>query len=281
MHSAIATEPGSPKSSNCDYAGATPTAVVVIDGLTVPAGLETGCVHGVPWYVRTLTSTLLGQFASDPPYDLRSAVEEAISKTANAHGGTCDLRNPATPSAALGLLVEDRETVRYLVLADVTVVLDGDLGLTDICDRRVEEVAQVEAAAAANATESERSQRVSELVAAQLGVRNVPGGYWIAGSNPEAAWHGVVGESERAQVRRAALLSDGASRFVDTFSLGGWSSALDLMAHSGPAALIQAVRYAELRDLDRRLAPRFKSSDDATAVFVTWTEANGERGQLC
>jgi hypothetical protein len=56
----FATEPGSPAKPNEDFVQATPRVVAVLDGLGVPGGLLTGCVHGTPWYVRGWAVTSCG-----------------------------------------------------------------------------------------------------------------------------------------------------------------------------------------------------------------------------
>ena len=61
MHAEMATAAGSIGRPNEDWVGATPTAAVVLDGLTAPRDLDSGCTHGVPWYVGRLGSALLAR----------------------------------------------------------------------------------------------------------------------------------------------------------------------------------------------------------------------------
>ena len=72
-------------------------------------------------------------------------------------------------------------------------------------------------------------------------------------------------------VRRLAVVTDGAARFVDMFNLGGWESALDAIAQYGPQALIARVRRAENSDPLGAVYRRNKSSDDATVVYAEAT----------
>jgi hypothetical protein len=97
--------------------------------------------------------------------------------------------------------------------------------------------------------------------------RNSPGGYWIAGTDPEAADHAIVGEMPLSDLTRFALLSDGAARAVDLFHLIDWASALDLMGRGGPRELIARVRAVEQCDTGATRWPRNKISDDATAIY--------------
>ena len=56
----LATDPGTPGWPNEDFTAVAPGAAVLLDGATtVPRTADTGCVHGVAWYARTLGTALL------------------------------------------------------------------------------------------------------------------------------------------------------------------------------------------------------------------------------
>jgi hypothetical protein len=59
-------------------------------------------------------------------------------------------------------------------------------------------------------------------------------------------------------VTATALLSNGASRLVDTFALTGWAGLLHLLETDGPGEIIRRVREAEVCD--------GVATDDATIV---------------
>jgi hypothetical protein len=69
------------------------------------------------------------------------------------------------------------------------------------------------------------------------------------------------------RVRRAALLTDGASCVVEEFELFGWRELLAVLTADGPLALIERVRAAELDDYDGHTRPRYKRHDDANAAL--------------
>ena len=96
------------------------------------------------------------------------------------------------------------------------------------------------------------------------GERNRPGGYWVAAADPQAASQAVTGTLPAKSLRRAVLLSDGASRLVDLFDLATWEL-LALLDENGPEELLRQVRDAEAVDPEARQWPRTKRSDDATA----------------
>ncbi|WP_198932550.1 hypothetical protein [Saccharothrix sp. CB00851] len=209
---------------------------------------------------------------ADDALDMRSALAASIDATARIHASTCDLGNPGTPSATVLALRERGEALDWLVLADSTLLLDCTEGLEAISDDRVAQVNQVqhEAAISSDTGTDEHEKNVSKLVEAQRLIRNTPGGYWVAGTNPEAATEALSGSISKTLVKRAALLSDGAARLKE-FDVASWGSIMDTLEISGPTGLISAVRDAEDSDPKGRRWPRYKKSDDATAVYLTFS----------
>ncbi|NBH03199.1 protein phosphatase 2C domain-containing protein [Amycolatopsis sp. SID8362] len=219
---------------------------LVIDGATAEPGAETGCVHSVRWLVARLGSALDRILVQRPGEDLRVVLRAAIESVREAHGGTCDLGNPCGPTATVAILRERDGLADYLVLSDSAVTfeyLDGRV--ESVIDDRIGELLHLS------------WQEVRPL-------RNAPGGFWVAGSDPAAADHALTGTVEISRLRRAALLTDGAYRLVERYGWT-WSQLLDIAELDGPAAVIAETRRAE-----RRTAPgRFdgKHHDDATIAF--------------
>jgi hypothetical protein len=92
------------------------------------------------------------------------------------------------------------------------------------------------------------ARRVDELVAAQRRHRNQPGGYWVAGAKPAAAYEAVAGSLPRSLITRAALLSDGVSCLVERYGAGDWSWLLTVLQDQGPGRLIARARELEGSD---------------------------------
>jgi hypothetical protein len=274
MHAAIATQAGSPDAANEDWAGvAAPGLAVVLDGLSAPdgTGTGTGCRHGTPWYVSQLGPRLLA-LAADPARSLA----DAIRQVASLHPG-CDLTHPGTPSATVVLLRALEERADYLALADATLLLDTADGLKVISDERVNQLAGKERAAANQVPVGSalKLRRRVQLTRALRRARNQPGGYWVAAADPRAASQAVTGTLPATSLRRAVLLSDGASRLVDLFELATWEELVALLDESGPDELLRQVRAAEAVDPEGRQWPRTKRSDDATAVYLVVNRAIG------
>lgn len=276
MQVSFATDPGSASRPNEDFAAATPCVAVVLDGLTAPPELDTGCVHGTPWYVAQLGTRLLQLAATSPTTPLTEVTADAIATTAAAHRSICDLSHPGTPCSTVVLLRESTETVEHLLLFDSVLVLDGPSGVQAITDDRILQVAQSERADTRHHPigTAEHARSVERLVDAERQHRNQPGGYWVAGSDPIAAQYAVTGSLPRDEVNRAALLSDGASCLVDIYAGMTWSDAPDLLHTTGPSTFISRVRELEATDPDGRQWPRYKPSDDATALYCQLTDSS-------
>jgi hypothetical protein len=164
---------------------------------------------------------------------------------------------------------EGDQGLDYLVLFDSVIVLDGPSDLKVVTDRRVDAFAQAEESAIREHPigSPAHQARVDELVAAQRRHRNQPGGYWVAGAKPAAAYEAVAGSLPRSLITRAALLSDGVSCLVERYGAGDWSWLLTVLQDEGPGRLIARARELEGSDPSGARWPRYKASDDATAAI--------------
>ncbi len=262
MEVTASSEPGSDQ-PNEDHIAVGQDMVVVLDGAT--ARTETGCVHGIAWYVQHLADAIVTH-PDLPPAD---ALALAIVQTANQHRA-CDLNHPGTPSAAVAIIQARQGTLRYLVLGDVTFAADTSSGLQVITDNRVRETAMAERAAADALPNGslKKTEALIRMKRAELAARNVPGGFWIATTDPRVVKHAIIGEIPLAEVRRIALLTDGAARAVDPLGICDWPGLMAMLASGGPEELIRQVRAAESKDPDAIRWPRNKIHDDATAAVV-------------
>lgn len=262
----MATSPGHGR-PNEDFVGAVPGAVVLIDGAGIP-GTEAICHHGVAWYSHTLGTTLLGLLSRQPDLDLAPALAEAISRVADLHRETCDLANPSSPQATVAAVRFHADRVEHLVLADAFVVLDppesGPQVVTD--PREVDVRDECASALRGLAPGSPEYERVLPAVITAIRARrNQPGGYWVAKDDPRAATEAVTGSTAVASLTGAAVLSNGASRFVDPYRLGEWRDVVDLLRAKGPDEIVRRVRAAEGSGSD------IYSPDDASVAYARVT----------
>jgi hypothetical protein len=252
MQAAYATRAGDGQ-GNEDYLTAGPDWAVILDGATAPAGVDSGCIHNVRWLVRQLAAAITARMpATAAP--LADLLAEAISDVRQAHGGTCDLDNPDSPSSTVAMCRITGTVLEYLSLAD-SAVLHARPG---------------------RATEVFLDDRTSHLpggrpytYALVRSLRNQPGGFWVASTDPKAAYEAVQGACGLADDSSVLLLTDGVTRLVDFYGQT-WDSLATMAAAQGPDALIATVRQRE----GNQPPPYGKRHDDATAIHITGPTAS-------
>ncbi len=229
MRIALATDPGTPGWPNEDFAAAAPGAAVLLDGCTTtPRGADTGCLHGVAWYARTLGTAFLAAITADPPPPLGDALAGAVAGVRASHQGSCDLANARTPAATVTAVRAGPGGLELLALSDSSIVADYGEGRDP-----------------AVFTDTHRA----------------------ASTDPDAARQARTMSVPLDGLRGIALLSDGAVRLTDVYHLISWPGLVGVLRENGPAELIRRVRAAEASDPDGARWPRPKARDDATALY--------------
>lgn len=246
-----------------DYCAVGPDVAVVVDGVGLPPG---GCVHGVAWYARNLAHATLAA-STDRAVPLANGLATAIAAVAARHPG-CDLTQPDTPSAAVGVLRLGDDRVEALSLADVTIALDLGDEVRTVVDRHAEDRAGLVGAGLAGhriGTQA-HAAAVAGLLAERATACNRPDGFWVAAADPAVAHRATT--VTVPGVRRAAVCSDGASWPADE-GVWTWTEYFDLLAAVGPAGVVAAVRDLEDADPAGVVHPRLKRHDDATIAFLS------------
>ncbi|MDQ0685286.1 hypothetical protein QFZ56_004249 [Streptomyces achromogenes] len=268
MNVALASLPAEPGQQNEDFAAASPAAAVLLDGAGV-AGASTGCTHGIAWFSSTLGGLLLSTITVHPARPLADCLADSIRVVRSLHEDSCDLTYRASPTSTVVAVRAGAGALEYLVLGDSTLLLADQEGKTTaITDQRLDEVGKrLRAPVDELATGSpEHAAALAEYRDSLTGLRNRPGGFWIAGPDPQAAEHALAGTVPLDTLASVTLLSDGATRLVDSFELDTWQETLALLSSSGPTELIRRVRKVEADDPDGRRWPRGKARDDATVL---------------
>ncbi|MCK9930755.1 protein phosphatase 2C domain-containing protein [Frankia sp. Mgl5] len=251
MRAAFATE-HTPGRVNEDAVAVGDGWAFILDGATARAGVVSGCVHDVRWLASTLAGELAQRLLSSQQTlpALPDLLAESIQATRRQHGPDCDLSNPDSPSSTAVIARWTSDEFEYLVLADSPLILDLGGTIRPIIDDRIAHLPDYSADGVARS-------------------RNQPGGFWVASTNPDAAYQAVTGSAPAEEVHRAALLSDGASRLVEQFGVLDWLGLMDLLDKSGPAELIRRTRAAERAEAPEMSARRQeKRHDDATAILL-------------
>jgi hypothetical protein len=273
MEIRLATAGSPDRTVNEDYAFVAGGLVGVLDGVTELPGTDSGCAHGPAWYVRRLAAHLADANAADLGAPLAQILSTAIERVRDEHSATCDLSRPGTPAAAVGLFRNAGDQAEYLMLCDVSLVLDNGSGPTVITDTRLSTImADVRSSVLVPGATGTREQtaRMGRSTNEKYSYINRSGGYWIAAADPAAAFEAVTGTIPLhgpGRLCRAALLTDGASSAVDLYKMLDWLAVLDFLTDNGPAALIDRIREVERADWNGRDNPRYKRHDDATIAL--------------
>jgi hypothetical protein len=267
----LVTDPSAPDWPNEDFAAITPGTAVLIDGAGSPGGRETGCVHGVAWYARTLGG-LLAAGATGSRGPLADVLAEGISQVSQMHASTCDLAHPGTPSATVIIARYNSGELEYLVLADSLLLLQPRHGgPVVITDTRLEDIAaelRPDYYQLRPGTPEHQAARLAYITELDKR-RNQPGGYWSAAADPAAAGEAITGSTHASGLAAVALLSDGVGRLADRYRIATWPQIAATLAEHGPGEVIRQLRNAEASDPQGQRWPRSKIRDDATALY--WT----------
>ncbi len=261
-----------PGQQNEDLLATTDDLVVVLDGCgtadSMAGTVRRGCVHGVPWYVRSLGAELV-RSAGDPRTPLADALAESIGVVTAAHRDTCDLTSVDTPASTVAVLRRRGDLLDYLLLSDSSVVFDrrpaGDVEA--LCDDRIARVMPHFERHPLGSPERAARDRESSL--ARSALLNRAGGFWVASTDPAAATQALTGTVPVAGLAAVLVASDGGVRLQEFGELD-WPALLDLVAVEGPGGLVARTRTAETADPVAARWPRGKRYDDATVAYCTF-----------
>jgi hypothetical protein len=271
MHKAMQVELASRRSPltavNHDFVIATSSVVVVVDGQPVSPSLETGCVHDGQWFVCQLGTELIRLATSKVGTALTESLSQAIVNV-NALHPACRLSNPGIASAAVAILRERDDTIDYLIVGDTTILIDEPSGLQVVTDKPI-----------VKSVRQQGAQEPHDVLAIDQMASPVGQGRHrdsmvrapVVATNPDIAEDALTGTLTRKGLGRAAVLSKGVGRLIDSIGLMGWPGLLDLLDREGPEALINRVRVAEESGPNRRPWSPDNMPEDATAVYLSFS----------
>ncbi|MGW7681403.1 protein phosphatase 2C domain-containing protein [Kribbella sp. NPDC054772] len=234
-----------PPAVNEDLVLTGPDFALLLDGASAPrVYVDSGCRHTVAWLVMQLATQLATPLLTRSSAPLTDLLADAITAVRASHAGTCDVTNPDSPSSTVTMVRLHPDHVEHLVLADSPIVMRSPDGrITVHSDDRIDLL----------------PERNLEFVRRS---RNQPGGFWVASTEPKAAYESVTGTTDLDDVDAIALLSDGASRYTERYG-HSWDDLLDVLTTAGPRELIDRVRAH-----DATFTGGGKQYDDASVVLL-------------
>jgi hypothetical protein len=276
------TDPAKPGGENEDRIGWNDSAAFVIDGATslgdpVIAPPQSDAAWIAEWARERMVSALA------PDRSLRDVVR-ALCTSARARffaAASLEIERYRHPSASFQSLRLTEDGIEIAGLGDSSLFLrDGAGTLTRHSGLRAGRSGeQSSARMALNRTGGLNAEgegfRDAETLAALRASRarqNTEGGVWLLGVHPDAGDHVRI-EMPAARLPAVGLLcSDGFADAVDNYALHSAASLMERAEQQGLGALLAEIRRIE-RDIDPNglQFPRYKRSDDASAVLVRIT----------
>lgn len=273
--------PGSPDRPNEDALGQTDNVVWVIDGAT---GLGDNPLLEAPsdaaWLADAMGRAFLEVAATgvrDPATLLAKAAEAVELRFVHER-----LRAPEhryeIPTAAVLLAVFEDERVEVAELGDCRLYLrDGKGTVHDVGGSPIGR--GLERTNAKRLVTGGATIRTPDVLAHLRAVRdmaNTPRGYWVFAPDPEPVRHArrhtipLPEGADAPEARAAALLvTDGFDALTDDYGRYAPEALIRAAQERGLRSLVEELRHVEtVLDPDAVAFPRFKRSDDATAILV-------------
>lgn len=268
--------PGNPAKPNDDAWGQTSGAAVVLDGATNLCESLLPGESDAAWLARFAARRLMAhcQDGAAP----RDALKKALGDAERSFIGLRrrpPQKNHENPYASMMFVRTAQSGFEALWFGDCAALVKrpgSDVEVAgDAFDKRAAEAKRVkmlaDAKGLAPAAGVNRPEFLSALRAARDTI-NTGKGSWLFGPNPAAAEH-VRGKHVEAPCGTLVLLaSDGFLALASDYGAHDVESLIAQAEAKGLEALGLELRAIEAADAQGRKFPRFKTSDDATAVLL-------------
>jgi hypothetical protein len=273
--------PGNPEKPNDDAFAFIDHAAVVMDGAT---GLGDPLMPGksdAAW-LATFGARRLVAYAREgaSPRDAVTAALFDAQTSFEALRRRPPKENYEIPYASMMFVAQttDRDpgdTLQYLWFGDCAALVSGGSGTTqiigDALDKRALEACRVARLAEKHGLSPAAGVNRPEYLAALRKARNYTNtekGHWAFAPEPSAADHvqGIVGPAVRGS--RILLVTDGFLALASDYQKYDATGLLEAAQSKGLKALTDELRAVERDDVEGRKFPRFKTSDDATALLL-------------
>jgi Protein phosphatase 2C len=268
--------PGHPAKPNDDAWGQTGGAAVVLDGATNLCDSLLPGESDAAWLSRFAARRLMAhaQDGAAPRDALARALGEA-EKSFTGLRRRPPQHNHENPYASMMFVHAGDAGFEALWYGDCAALVrhaDGRIEIVgDAFDKRAAEARRVkmlaEAKGLAPAAGVNRPEFLSALRAARDSVNTEKGG-WLFGPNAKAAEYVKAKHIDAAPGALVLLASDGFLALASDYGVHDAQSLIHAAESKGLEALGQQLRAIENEDAEGRKFPRFKTSDDATAVLL-------------
>lgn len=272
------TDPGNAARANEDAVGGNASAAFVIDGATGLGGRPLlGPTSDAAWLAGFAKTVFEAEATTATPIaDVVRALNNRVAQLIAEAAGSDPVEAWSLPTASFQLARVEGSELAIYGLGDCRLFLVGADGATF---ETSEAYSKAEGESARRAVTQAGGLRAWRSLAEEPTVRealrrsrarhNQPGGaVWTLGSAPEAASHLAVQRITPALPARGLLATDGFSALADKYGRYDGAALIKATSERGLVALMAELRRIEREeDPDGQTYPRFKVSDDATALL--------------
>jgi hypothetical protein len=267
--------PGDAAKPNEDAFGHDATAAVVLDGATpLGDGLMPG-PSDAAWIAQFGARRLLAHLRDGE--GARKAVRGALADAQKSFEAL--RRHPPeemwqTPCASMMLAVAGEDGVEFLSFGDCAALVQPEGGAVMVVgetfDKRAAEAKRAQAIAKEKNLSPASGLSRPEFLGALRATRNRvnSGNYWLFSPDAKAASHAARRMVKAAPGTRLLLASDGFLALASDYGAYGADSLMQAAVAKGLKALGEELRAIEAGDAVGDKFPRFKKSDDATALLL-------------
>jgi len=244
----------------------------VLDGATDLHGAPlTGWASDASWIAHFANAAF---HAGDAATDMRDAIRTASAQAGEAFAIVSEgmsYEKWQSPISSLLMVEETSDGIRGLDLGDSRVFALGADGAVHVAGGVVGG-RDAEAEAAAKQTDADKPllQRTAtiEMLRRNRARLNSPGSQWTFGIDPTCADHARAWTFDLARPALVLLMTDGFAVLADQYGAYTPEGLVRALMKKGLQELGRELRAIEAADAGSAKHPRFKASDDATALLL-------------
>lgn len=248
-----------------------------IDGAT---GLNktnlTGSKGDVYWFVNEWNNYLKDNIL-DKSKDIKEIVSTGVDFIGNKFDEVSSLKHPDKvdlPAASIAIIRINNNKVEYFLLGDCTLIIENSKGKSSIIKQtlldRLDNIAKAEMNKLMlneGISFIEARQRINPLLIKHRLLKNTPEGYWTLGFDKNAVENSLYGYLDLEECKKALLMTDGFSAIFDNYKYIEADNLISIVEKQGLHQVYETIRLIENEDADAVKFPRFKKSDDSSAVI--------------
>jgi hypothetical protein len=257
---------------------------LILDGAT---GLEKDILNkdelsqtDAIWFVRRF-AYYVEQYI-DSSIEVKELVKKCINKVKKDYEELVKedrFKDPLyEPSASMALVKRTKEHMELLMMGDISLLLRNPMGevshihdeaVSRLDDYVISELVKLSQNLNKNIIDVIKEDKIQALLKANRLKKNQKDGYCILGMDENAVVSGMYYNFEEAEFAEMLFCSDGFMAYYDKYHLCPEAEEmLKLVENHKMEWMMDKIRSVETKDKDCNEYPRFKQSDDATAILI-------------